>query len=139
MGHSAKRPGHSRVNAQNLGHDGGAGLQPEVHFNPPALEPSTGHAPPLFAFFLIPGRPWRPGASVCPDLVLRQAQSLPPRRRGMRPTGMTVDGAADSARRPCSDCPPHGWVGVRNVFAVVPVTPGIFSVSPWHSGKVVRV
>ena len=27
MGHSAKRPGHSRVNAQNPSHDGGAKLR----------------------------------------------------------------------------------------------------------------
>ena len=43
-----KTPRIIPVNAQNPGHDGGAGLQPG-RVSAPALEPTMGHAPPLFA------------------------------------------------------------------------------------------
>ena len=43
-----KTPRIVPVNAQNPGHDGGAGLQPELRIGS-GIELSTGHAPPLFA------------------------------------------------------------------------------------------
>ena len=48
-GIAIQTPRNSPVNATNPGHDGGAGLQPGVHFILRHSNQRQGHAPPLFA------------------------------------------------------------------------------------------
>ena len=70
-----KTPWTSPVNAKNPGHDGGARLQPGLTLAR-ALEPSTGCAPPLFAF-PAPGSRWLSGASACLQLRRTRENIVP--------------------------------------------------------------
>ena len=67
-----KTPRIIPVNAKNPSHDGGAGLQP----HPGALEPTMGHAPPLFA--LQPEAETLAGALCCRDAGANAAANTEP-------------------------------------------------------------